>query len=163
MNVQNPVSRIMSSYDLKVLNPEDVMTKAKNLFETQNIHHLPIVSSGKLLGIISKSDILYYTKQVEKGSGDELIQKTLLNSYKVKNIMTKEVTTIQKDDTIMEALKYFARNEFHCLPVLDDEVLVGIVTPYDIIKKVIKEGLINIGYNPEPGFDFEGSGYKVDK
>lgn len=147
MNVQNPISRIMSSYNLKVLMPEDSMTIAKNLFETQNVHHLPVVASGKLLGVLSKSDFLYYTKQVEKGSGDELIQKTLLNSYKVKNIMTKDIITIQKNETIMEALKFFERNEFHCLPVLDDEVLVGIVTPYDIIKKVIKEGLINIGYN----------------
>lgn len=106
MNVQNPISRIMSSYNLKVLMPEDSMTIAKNLFETQNVHHLPVVASGKLLGILSKSDFLYYTKQVEKGSGDELIQKTLLNSYKVKNIMTKDIITIQKNETIMEALKF---------------------------------------------------------
>jgi len=162
MNVLNPISRIMST-DLKVLSPEDSMKKAQDIFETHKVHHIPVVGFKKILGIISKSDFLYFIRHVEKGSGDELIQRTLLNAWKVEDVMTKEITTVQKDDTTMKALEFFARNQFHCLPVLDGEVLVGIVTPYDFIKKVIKEGLINIGYNPEPGFDFEGSGYgKVD-
>lgn len=162
MNVLNPVSRIMST-NLKVLVQTDSIKKAQELFETHKVHHLPVVSDRKIVGIVSKSDFLYFIKQVAEGSQDDLIQQTLLTSLKVEQIMTKEVVTIQKEHTTMKALEIFARNQFHCLPVLDGEVLVGIVTPYDFIKKVIKEGLINIGYNPEPGFDFEGSGYKVDK
>ena len=158
MNVLNPISTIMST-DLKLLMPDDPMKKAQDLFETHQVHHLPVVEFKKILGIVSKSDFLYFIRHVEKGSGDDLIQQTLLNSWKVEEVMTKKVETVQKNDTIMKALEFFARNKFHCLPVLDGDVLVGIVTPYDFIKKVIKEGLINIGYNPEPGFDFEGSGY----
>lgn len=157
MNVLNPVSTIMTT-NLKVVMKTDSVKKVQDLFETYKIHHLPVVGYKKVVGIVSKSDFLYFVKD-NKSRGDELIERTLLNVWKVEDIMTKEVTTVQKDDTIMKALEVFARNQFHCLPVLDGEVLVGIVTPYDFIKKVIKEGLINIGYNAEPGYDFKASGY----
>jgi len=159
MNVLNPISTIMST-NLKVVMPTDSIKKVQDLFETHKVHHLPVVDAKKILGIVSKSDFLYFVKD---NSERKLIEKTLLNYWKVAEIMTKEVTTVQKEDTIMKALEIFARNQFHCLPVLDGEVLVGIVTPYDFIKKVIKEGLINISYNAEPGYDFKGSGYKVSK
>ena len=158
MNVLNPISTIMST-DLKVVQATDSVKKVQDLFETHKVHHLPVVGFKNIVGIVSKSDFLYFVKDTSKSKGDELIQRTLLDYWKVEEIMTKEVTTVQEKDTIMKALEIFARNQFHCLPVLDGEVLVGIVTPYDFIKKVIKEGLVSIGYNAKPGYDFKGSGY----
>ena len=154
MNVLNPISSIMTK-NLHVLMPGDSVKKAKDLFETHQIHHIPVVGFKKILGIVSKSDFLYFIKNYQEGSGDEYVERTRLNAYKVEEIMTKKVLTVQKEDTIMKALEIFARNQFHCLPVLDGEVLVGIVTPYDFIKKVIKEGLVSIGYNATPGYNFE--------
>ena len=162
MNVLNTISRIMST-DLKVLKPGDSMKKAQDLFDTHKIHHIPVVNVRRIVGIISKSDLLYFLRHVEKGSEDDLIQRTLLDSWKVEKVMTTDLVSIQPDETTMKALEFFARNQFHCLPVLDGEILVGIVTPYDFIKKVIKEGLINIGFNPKAEFDFEGSGYGKKK
>lgn len=48
--------------------------------------------------------------------------------------MTKNVLTIQHKDTIYDAALLLSENEFHALPVMDEEELVGIVTTTDLIK-----------------------------
>lgn len=53
--------------------------------------------------------------------------------------MTKEVITVQKDDTILDAAVILSKNEFHALPVTDNGKLVGIVTTTDLIKFLIDQ------------------------
>ena len=52
----------------------------------------------------------------------------------IEKVMTKNVLTIQQKDTIYNAALLLSENEFHALPVMDEEELVGIVTTTDLIK-----------------------------
>lgn len=139
MDVLAPVSTIMTT-DLVTLLTDEPLAKAKKLFEKDNIHHIPVVGFKKIIGILSKSDLLYFMRSA-KGRGDQLIEETRLRSWKVDEIMRKEVFTLQKNDTIIQALDIFKNNQIHCIPILDGEVLVGIITPHDIILEVRKEGM----------------------
>ena len=140
MNVLAPVSSIMST-DLKTLLIEDAVIKAKELFDGHNIHHIPIVGFKKIIGIISKSDLLHFLRGSGRGRGDEILEATRLRAWKVEELMNKEVFTLQQEDTIMRALDIFKNNQIHCIPILDNEELVGIVTPHDIILKVREEAM----------------------
>ena len=51
-------------------------------------------------------------------------------------IMKKECITIRPNDTIVNAAKIFASKRIHRLPVIENERLVGIITPTDILKEV---------------------------
>jgi len=55
--------------------------------------------------------------------------------------MHENVFCLQKTDTIFSALDAFRNNQIHCIPILDGEVLVGIITPYDILMEIRKEGM----------------------
>lgn len=140
MNVLAPVSTIMST-DLKTLTPSEPVGKAKELFEKHPIHHIPVVGFKKIIGILSKTDLMYFLRGKIRGRGDELLEETRLRAWKVEEIMNANVVTLEKDDTIMKALDIFERNQIHCIPVLDGEILSGIVTPHDIILKVREEAL----------------------
>ena len=53
--------------------------------------------------------------------------------------MTKDVEVVQKNDTIFEVACILSNNEFHSLPVVEDEKLVGIVTTTDLIKYLVDQ------------------------
>ena len=52
----------------------------------------------------------------------------------IEQVMTKDVLTIQHKDTVYDAALLLSENEFHALPVMDEDELVGIVTTTDLIK-----------------------------
>jgi CBS domain-containing protein len=50
----------------------------------------------------------------------------------VRDFMTKDVTTLQETDSLLDARMVFVRSSFRHLPVLSGRKLVGIVTEHDI-------------------------------
>ncbi|MBL6647089.1 MAG: CBS domain-containing protein, partial [Flavobacteriaceae bacterium] len=53
-------------------------------------------------------------------------------------VMTRDVLTIEHKDTIYDAALMLSENEFHALPVMDEDELVGIVTTTDLVKFLLK-------------------------
>jgi len=140
MNVLAPISTIMTT-NLTTLLQDEPLAKAKELFEKENIHHIPVIGFNKITGILSKSDLLHFMRGTIRGRGDELIEQTRLRSWQAKEIMHDKVACLQQTDTIIQALDIFKNNQIHCIPILDEEVLVGILTPYDVLMQVRKEGM----------------------
>ena len=59
----------------------------------------------------------------------------ILRSLLVKEVMTKQLATLKPEDTLEMAAGFFRENLFHALPVVDDDnMLVGIITTYDLIN-----------------------------
>lgn len=140
MDVLAPISTTMTN-NLTTLLQDEPLSKAKELFEKENIRHIPVVGFRKIIGILSKSDLLHFMRGTIRGKSYELLEKTRLRSWQVCEIMHKNVSTLQKEDTIFQALDVFKNNLIHCIPILDGEELVGIITPYDIVMQVRKEGM----------------------
>ncbi|MEL6863937.1 MAG: CBS domain-containing protein [Bacteroidota bacterium] len=133
MNVLAPVSSIMTEM-LYTVNPKDKLRAVKAIFDQHKIHHLPVVRYKKIVGIISKIDLLSFMK----GAGEE--ENSLrLDHYCAEDIMTKGLAKLEPDDRINVALEVFKKNLFHALPVVENEELVGIVTTYDIIAELANE------------------------
>ncbi len=140
MNALAPISTIMST-DLKTLHPDDAVEKAKAIFEANNIHHIPVVGFRKILGILSKTDLMHFLRGYVRSRGDELLENTRLKAWKVEEIMQEEVVYLDEDDTMMKALDIFRMNRIHAIPILRGEELVGTVTPHDIIQQVREEAM----------------------
>ena len=100
----------------------DRITKAHQLFDSNNIHHLIVLDKGKLAGILSKEDLL-------KAYG-----ATGLNHTIISEIMTPNPMTIEQDDSLGLAADIVLANKFHALPVVDGVELVGIITSHDLIR-----------------------------
>ncbi|TNE59282.1 MAG: CBS domain-containing protein [Bacteroidetes bacterium] len=136
MNAYAPVSKIMVT-DLVTVNPEDSLLKVKQIFEQHTFHHLPVVRFKKIVGIISKTDFEHYTGGLRVGV--ETDHTEMLGSSKAEDIMTKGVGKLEPDDRINVALEIFSKNWFHALPVVENDILVGIVTTQDVIKAILNE------------------------
>ena len=127
-----PLKEIMSR-KLITLHPKDKMARVQEIFENFSIHHIPIVVSGDLVGIISKSD-LDLLCNISKNNYDKFVQDKILKSETVDVYMKTEVYALTEDNTIGDAIEIFLANELHCLPVVEENEIIGMVTPYDILK-----------------------------
>lgn len=136
MNTQLPISNVMTKH-LITLNPEKALTEVERIFSETKIHHIPIVEFKTLVGIVSKSDFLFFQRgKSNTDVHDEFVEKIRYKNYKVKDIMTTGIASLNSADKISTAIKIFQENIFHCVPIVDDEELVGIVTPIDIINNL---------------------------
>ena len=144
MDVQTKVSAVMTKEVISI-HTQDAMTKVAVLFRTHRIHHLPVVDDdNKVLGIVSKEDYLLlcdHFTMFKKEKEEELNQR-FLSSLIVKDIMTKQVSTLHQDDPVALAVGIFKENLFKALPIVnDDQKLVGIFTTYDLLNFAFHEPL----------------------
>lgn len=129
MNLFSPISELMTS-NLITVTADSNLATVKEIFDKGRFHHLPVIEGKKIIGIISKSDLLYFLEGLKENDENEVILKNLAAS----KIMTKGMAKVESTDKINVALEVFKVNLFHAIPVVDDGELVGILTTYDIIK-----------------------------
>ncbi|QKS72075.1 CBS domain-containing protein [Paenalkalicoccus suaedae] len=87
--------------------------------EQQSIRHLPVLDqTNSLIGILSKLDIVH----MEGTVGD---------------VMSASVITTHPTDFVEDAAAWMLDNHIHCLPVLENGELVGIVTDTDLLHTII--------------------------
>jgi CBS domain-containing protein len=133
-----PVSTIMTKNVVK-LNVSDNLTKAETLFKKHHIRHIPVVKENTIIGMLSYTDLLRISFADEVDDEENSIDITVYNMFSVEQVMTKNLTTIVPATTIKEAAEILSKNEFHALPVLENDTLVGIVTTTDLIKYLIDQ------------------------
>ena len=124
--------------DMMTRNPitvdsETLVLDARRIMKENNIRRLPIVDKGKLVGIVTKHDLLEAAPSPATSlSIYEL--NYLLSKMKVKDIMKKNPTTVTPDTPFEEALKVGQEKKIGAFPVVEGEKLVGITTESDIIR-----------------------------
>ncbi len=133
MNVMNKISTIMTQ-NLITVNPEASLNDVKKIFDEHRIHHIPVVRYKKIVGMISKTDMLYFLKGASTDGYEKILTEARLRNYKVEELMITGLATLSSEDRIATAVEIFKENLFHAIPVIDNEELVGIVTTYDIIS-----------------------------
>ncbi|HBI02231.1 MAG TPA: CBS domain-containing protein [Flavobacterium sp.] len=138
MKKQVPVSTIMTKNVIK-LNLTDDLTKAEMLFKKHHIRHIPVVNSNKIIGMLSYTDLLRISFVDAVDDEDEVVDVTVYNMFTVEQVMAKKLVTVSPETTIKEVAEILSSREFHALPVVEGDLLVGIVTTTDIIKYLLKQ------------------------
>lgn len=133
-----PVSVIMTKNVIK-LNLSDDLTKAEALFKKHKIRHIPVVNNHKIIGLLSYTDLLRvsYADAVDDQAKD--VESIVFNMFTVGQVMAKDIIEISSETTIKEAAEILANNEFHALPICDNEVLMGIVTTTDLMRYLLQQ------------------------
>ncbi|WP_223551145.1 HPP family protein [Aestuariivivens sp. NBU2969] len=137
MKALTPVSEIMTK-NLIALNTNDDLTRAEALFKRHHIRHIPVVKEESIIGMLSYSDLLKISF-ADATDDDRDIDTVVYNMFSIEQVMTKNLVTVSSSTTIKKVAKILAENEFHALPVVDDSILVGIVTTTDLIKYMLKQ------------------------
>jgi len=129
--------RDLMTENVIALQPEEDLSIANDLMAENAIRHLPVIdSTGELLGLVSHRDLVKvaYTT-VDFLPISDLNQ--LLSKTKVKEVMTREIETVDPDTAVEEAGTLMMENKFGCIPVCDGTHLVGILTESDFVRYVV--------------------------
>ena len=137
MSLTKPVSAIMTITPV-VANVSTEFSKVVRLFTEFPVHHLPIVDEdNKLIGMVSSNDLpkvfLELCNRNPKIAMDfDAIDKAIVLS----DIMTSDPVTVSSSETIGNAAKIFADKKFMALPVVDDGILIGILSVKDVLAYI---------------------------
>ena len=118
------------------VSPEDSIAEASKLTKEKGIKHLPVVHGEKLKGILSDRDIKEYVP-TKATSLDVYELHYLLAKTKVKEVMKTKVYTTTPDTPIEEAAMLMRDQKIGCLPVLENNKVVGIISDKDIFKVLV--------------------------
>ena len=117
------------------INADDVISKAADIMSENNLHRLPVMENGKLVGLVTKG--LITSKGVGGATSLSVFELNyLLNRTSVKTVMIKlkDLVTISSNKLLEEAASLMLAHDIGCLPVVDDGELVGILTQNDLFK-----------------------------
>jgi CBS domain-containing membrane protein len=110
---------------------------ANEIMEWAHIRHIPVVdTSNRVVGIISHRDILRASLSALGTHFAEAERRQHLSGAPSLAIMHHPARTIGPDASVQEAAGMMRRFKFGCLPVVEENRLVGIVTEYDILRLV---------------------------
>jgi acetoin utilization protein AcuB len=117
--------------------PEMPASEAQKIMSENRIRHLPVVGDGKkLLGLITRQRLAL--KPDFLGSLNVWEITRYLSNLTVKQLMlpAKEVHTIDPERTIERASRMMTDHKIGCLPVIEDEIVVGILTEVDLLSSL---------------------------
>ena len=137
MKQRSPISEIITK-NLVTANVTDGLKEISGLLKTNNIRHIPIVSGDKLVGIISKTDIMRLSFG-DIYEGQENADEAIFDMLTTAQVMVNSPTTVNAHDTIKEVAELMSSVEFHALPVLDEGKIVGIISTTDLIKYLLAQ------------------------
>ena len=125
------------SYPVFTVQPDTPIVKAHELMAHEKVHRAPVVKNGKLVGIITENDILKaYPSSATSLAVWEIT--ALLAKITVKDIMKKDVETVQEDTPIEDAARIIADKKISALPVMRGTDLVGIITETDLFRIMLE-------------------------
>lgn len=138
MKKREPVSAIMTVELATVQKGKHNLRDVKDIFRKKNIRHLPVMDGDKLVGIISKNDIMrlsFGSMFDNQGEGDEAI----LDMLSIDQVMSSHPVSVSSDTPIKDIAEIFVKEHFHSLPVNEEGKLVGIVTSTDVIRYLLDQ------------------------
>ncbi|MEE8823406.1 inosine-5'-monophosphate dehydrogenase [Lentilactobacillus sunkii] len=112
--------------------PETKVSVAVNMMKENNIHRLPVISDGQLVGLVTQGTI--QAASPSKATSLSIYEYNyLLNKMTVKEVMETTVRTIEADDFLEDAIHEMRKYQVGVLPVTDQGDVVGIITNNDIL------------------------------
>lgn len=115
------------------------LLESHSLMGTKRIRSLPVVENEKLVGLVTRTDLMSSDpSRLASRNNQELSLKILTQD--VEKVMTREVLTIRKDVEVIEAARMMVENKIHVLPVLDEKnKIIGILTESDLFLMMVQK------------------------
>ncbi len=121
---------------------EELLSQAKEKMAAGRFRRLPVVSDGKLTGIITERDLRQYAG--------------VLEHTKVNAVITEKPITVGPETMLEDAADIMLKNQIGGLPVLHQGQLVGIITTSDVMKAFLDVMGASEGASARIDFTLEG-------
>jgi len=116
---------------------------AERIMDQNRIGRLPVVDDGKLVGIVTKNDVLKASPTSTTPTNQRHLFY-LMSKLTVKEIMKTRILQISPDTPIEKAIAIAQKNKVGSLPVVEEDRVVGILTTNDVFYKILNP-LFGIG------------------
>jgi CBS domain-containing protein len=126
------VKDIMAT-EVASLKIDDELSLAEDIMHLGRIRHLPVMDGERLVGIISERD-LFKASLASVIDYDYQIKRDYMKTVVIKEVMKSDLITIQSDADVKEAAHLILQHKIGCLPVVEGERMVGLVTEADILR-----------------------------
>jgi len=130
--------RDLMTTSVRTLGWNDKLSVADTLMRTERIRHLPVVDeNGRLAGIVSQRDLFFSALVQAMGYGSASHDR-MLSTIFVKEVMTEIVVTTTPETLVTAAAGVMVERKIGCLPVIEGDALIGILSESDIVSAVAK-------------------------
>jgi len=118
---------------------DDRLATVKEIFDNLKFHHLLVVESNKLYGVVSDRDLLKALSP-NLGTITETFNDVATLNKRVHQIMTRKPITLHPDATIVDAVNLFNTHTISCIPIVDYKFKpLGMVSWRDIMKVLVAQ------------------------
>jgi CBS domain-containing protein len=134
------VKDVMTS-EVKALRRDEQLTLADDLMKLGRIRHLPVLDEDgkRVVGVVTQRDLLHGALAQAIGYGERARRK-LLENLLIMEVMTTHPITTTPDTPLAEAARVLMERKIGCLPVIENDRLVGILTEGDFVALYAQEG-----------------------
>jgi CBS domain-containing protein len=129
------------SQPVRTVERNEMLSVADTVMRAERVRHLPVLDdAGRLVGIISQRDLFLNALVRALGYGSAARDRTL-GSIPVKEVMTEHVVTTTPETPITAAAQAMTERKIGCLPVVEGDVLIGILSESDVVAAVARGDL----------------------
>lgn len=124
---------VMMQKQVITATPEQTLADVQRLMQEHHIRHVPVVSGKRLVGIITDRDL----REASPSPATTLTRGEIayqLATTPIKQCMTQDVVWIGPDTDMLQATHLLLQRHCSCLPVVDNDTLVGIITELDCLR-----------------------------
>ncbi len=119
------------------ITPDTSFPEAFRLIREKRIRHLPVVDEGKVIGIVTRTDLLHASPSTATPINVFEMNYVLANLH-VREVMSSPPITVPEDVPLEEAARLMVEKKIGCLPVMRNGVLVGMITETDIFETFVE-------------------------
>ncbi|HGA2315846.1 TPA: HPP family protein [Pseudomonas putida] len=130
------------SRDVQFASPQTTLEQAWKMLASHHLKTLPVLQQGKLVGIVSLSDLVGPAMQRGQFSWRGLFGRKVV---RMEQVMNRRVVSVSSQHPLERLLPLLCEQGLHCLPVLDGDQLVGVVTQTDLVAGLKRQLLSAAG------------------
>jgi acetoin utilization protein AcuB len=113
-----------------VIPPDTTLQDAYRTMQEKGIRHLPVVETGELVGVVTDRDLRLATSA--------LAPSPFPPGCRVSEVMARKVQTTDPLDPVEDAARVMRERKIGCLPVLEGNTVIGIITGIDLLDALIR-------------------------
>ncbi len=122
---------------LVTISANDRLSTVDDIMTLGRVRHIPVVLGGKLVGVVSQRDLLRASLSAISEHRDAE-RRAFLHVVEIGRVMSTPPIVIRPEATIEAAAAVMAEKKIGCLPVLDGDEMVGLLTETDILRWVAR-------------------------